>query len=81
MDGAARDHGDVLRAVDLVRHRARLERAARVVVEQLLAGCRMERVEPTVLRPLEDEIARGRHAAARGAKGDGRQDFMPYVFT
>ena len=33
MDGAARDHGDVLRAIDLVGHWARLECAARVVVE------------------------------------------------
>ena len=79
VDGAARDHGDVLRAIDLVRHRTRLECAARVEVEQLLASCRMEGVEPPGFRSLEDKVARSGHAAARGGKGDGWKGPIPYV--
>src|SRR5665213_3301437 len=61
---AAGGDGDVLLAVDGIRHRRRIDAGAAIVLPQLVAVLRIERLEPAVALAVEHEPpCRSQHAA------------------
>src|SRR5665213_3074746 len=61
---AAGGYGDVLLAVDGIRHRRRIDAGAAIVLPQLVAVLRIERLEPAVALAVEHEPpCRSQHAA------------------
>src|SRR4029079_8738172 len=61
---AARGNGDVLLAVDHVRHARRIDAGTAVVLPQFLAGAGVVRLVPAVRFTVEHEITRGGKDAA-----------------